>query len=1662
MTESFNRKLGRLAQNVSGTGTITSNAATASAWQTARTITLGGDLSGSVSIDGSSNVSLTATVSGDAVVLGTDTSGNYVATIAAGSGISVSGSGSETAAVTISIDNTVATLSGSQTLTNKTISGSNNTISNIGNGSLTNSSITVNGTSIALGASGTLVTDDIAEDGTPVNLWFTNTRARTAVSATDAGGDGSFSYDSGTGVFTYTGPSATEVRAHLSAGTGLTYTTGQFAIDSTVATLTGSQTLTNKTISGADNTLSNIGNSSLTNSSITINGGSVSLGGTRTLVTDDIAEDGSPSNLWYTDTRSRAAISVTDAGGDGSLSYNSGSGVITYTGPSAAEVRAHFSAGTGVAISSGQISIGQAVATTDNVTFAGVTADNIRVGVTGANEIDTSSGNLTIDSTGGTTVLDDDVNVTGNLLVDGNLTVSGTTVTVNTTNLAVEDNMIYLNNGSAVTNPDLGFAGNYNDGTYRHAGVFRDASDGVWKFFHQYTPEPDASAYIDITHGSFALAPVQASSFTGSLTGNVTGNASTATAWATGRTLTLSGDVTGTSAAFDGSGNISITTTIAANSVALGTDTTGDYVAAVAVAGTGLSVAGSGENATYTITSNATSANTGSTIVARDASGNFTAGTITAALSGNATTATNISGYSGTYWTSDNDGAGSGLDADLVDGLQASSFMRSAGTENNGTIIIRDNRSTTNYYNTVALEIRSSDQKAVIGLHRDGYSHVGIAHEVSNQLRFNFNSGDVYINSSAGTLWGSGNDGASSGLDADLLDGQQGAYYAAASSLSSYLPLSGGMITGNLGVQTGYFQLVTGSILASNASTRGFIMDGNYTNGQFRHRWRKYDDGNGIPLYLDYAHATADSYTAIARFGGGGTYRELDVYGTFSATTVLQGTNQVLHAGNYSSYALPLSGGSLTGDVQFGANYLRFDQSGTRSWNMRATGGNLDLASGDGSGSFRYNGNAVLTAGNYTNYTFDSVRGDSGAYNLNTSGQHAWTRFSTGLWVNGPTSGNYSHVLSFNGATDNRTVQVYLGDVPGYLWWRPNQGGTWHPWERILTSSNYNSWAPTLTGGGASGTWSINVTGSAGSSTSASYARYIPTYYIGDRQLNPQTYFNNGVGLNVAMTGAVGYWTDTLWINGYAGGDVLSMCALHTSRNGAPTMWISTQQSTATSYGTFYEFLTAYNYTNYSPSLTGGGASGTWGINITGNAATATNSSQLGGVTASNYFRTDGTYPNTDMNSVVEGFWHIASGSANTPINQYGHRWDYDHVQNGQWVVQMYSPTGNDASIWHRQIRNFVPQTWRNILDSSNYSSYALPLSGGTLTGRLTSSTQTWNGAITWGPGVDILINGESSNDVYSGGTWGVWDMAGPNYFISCAYGSQVQIGASGSRGLKVFGTMDAPSGYVSNGNPWGTANSAWFGNGITTAGSTNWIYGHCYLGNAPSNGSGAQVESNGKYYSSVSSGIAMYVRSTRVGGSGEAHNSTTLLCEQTRGDHSWGIVGEFRVGADAGTDRPSILFSTAYNTDTWTVGFGYAGDSNFRINRDHGWRQSSWGTTLMVMDRSGNVTFTGNVTAYSDRRLKTDIEKIDNALHLVKMLEGVTFKYKEDGRDGVGLIAQDVEKILPAVVGEATTSTGDTYKNVAYGNIVAVLIEAIKEQQSEIDELKNRLNKLQ
>ena len=95
----------------------------------------------------------------------------------------------------------------------------------------------------------------------------------------------------------------------------------------------------------------------------------------------------------------------------------------------------------------------------------------------------------------------------------------------------------------------------------------------------------------------------------------------------------------------------------------------------------------------------------------------------------------------------------------------------------------------------------------------------------------------------------------------------------------------------------------------------------------------------------------------------------------------------------------------------------------------------------------------------------------------------------------------------------------------------------------------------------------------------------------------------------------------------------------------------------------------------------------------------------------------------------------------------------------------------------------------------------------------------------------------------------------------------------------------------------------------------------------------------------------------------------------------------------------------------------------------------------------AGTITATGNITAYSDERLKSDIETIDSALSKVLRMRGVT--YTKDDKKGLGVIAQEVEKVIPEVIEEGE------YKSVAYGNIVGVLIEAIKDLKKELDEHK-------
>jgi len=190
----------------------------------------------------------------------------------------------------------------------------------------------------------------------------------------------------------------------------------------------------------------------------------------------------------YTTSLARATISVTDSGGDGSLAYNSTTGVMTYTGPSAAETRAHLSAGTGVGFSGGAISIGQPVATSNAVQFASLnlqgTTDQILkltstddgaiyiaynrgsdrhayVGFGGSNDTfvitnEESSGTMALQTAGTTALL---IDSSQNVTITGDLTVQGSQTTLNTATLDVEDKNITLNKGSGDTSSTADGAG---------------------------------------------------------------------------------------------------------------------------------------------------------------------------------------------------------------------------------------------------------------------------------------------------------------------------------------------------------------------------------------------------------------------------------------------------------------------------------------------------------------------------------------------------------------------------------------------------------------------------------------------------------------------------------------------------------------------------------------------------------------------------------------------------------------------------------------------------------------------------------------------------------------------------------------------------------------------------------------------------------------------------------------------------------------------------------------------------------------------------------------------------------------------------------------------------------------------------------------------------
>jgi len=310
------------------------------------------------------------------------------------------------------------------------------------------------------------------------------------------------------------------------------------------------------------------------------------------------------------------------------------------------------------------------------------------------------------------------------------------------------------------------------------------------------------------------------------------------------------------------------------------------------------------------------------------------------------------------------------------------------------------------------------------------------------------------------------------------------------------------------------------------------------------------------------------------------------------ATTEFRGIN--FHAFSDLHYYIGKPAGAWTQPLHihfYTGIWIRSHHSygGTRFYNI-ATGSQL-MSVGDGSdivniySGLTVNGSLINTGASYLGIIYDY---DNNNYYLNPTGTSVVDRVvTTGrLEVTHNADRYQMNFLRGSGSNwwvtnDSGSLGLHLDSV-GDKFYFGTDGDFW---------SSTNGWLSTALGAKQNastaintsniGSQSVSYASSAGSSNTASY---LPTLYAGGVQANPQTYFSNTTGLRVAMTGSWSVWSDTLWINGYSGSDVKSMNALHFLRNGEPRFAISTQNHDATSYGTYYEAITAYNIASQSVS----------------------------------------------------------------------------------------------------------------------------------------------------------------------------------------------------------------------------------------------------------------------------------------------------------------------------------------------------------------------------------------------------------------------------------------------------------------------------------------------
>jgi hypothetical protein len=863
----------------------------------------------------------------------------------------------------------------------------------------------------------------------------------------------------------------------------------------------------------------------------------------------------------------------------------------------------------------------------------------------------------------------------------------------------------------------------------------------------------------------------------------------------------------------------------------------------------------------------------------------------------------------------------------------------------------------------------------------------------------------------------------------------------------------------------------------------------------------------------------ATTVTSLVNLQLGGNTLQFDQSGTRSWNMFAAGGGLRTTSGDGAGFLDVTMSGGIRSPIFYDSNdTARYvDPTGTSTFVGLTVTNTITGSVSGSSGSTTGNAATVTNATFYRQFTVRDDRSDGSNYNLSARPTGLYSMEANG--TNGPGTSYLSLIHVANGT--DVAFQIAGGYVHDAMYFRGTsalQNGTgYSAWRTVLHNGNYNSYAPTLTGTGASGTWGISITGNAATATTATNQSggtisstgltllggqlYVsPTNintlnsgYAGgtDMWLNYRgqadgfTQFRNlqigdGKGTELfAVSGSGGFITatnsfrapifydsnDTSYYGDFANISITNrMGANYFQYNGAVstdnTFGLYFENGLSSAYaiyrqggawsGTYPDLRIAFHtgiqiganpsyggvrfYTDYDMSSqimsVGNGADALGGGNVFVNASLQANSSLRAPIF---YDSNDtGRYVDPASTSSLVGLTvtNVISGNVSgyaTQLGGYAGQTEYtvlDGSGNGPVIKVRYDGATSNRYIdigskdgfgtFSSGLKVFNGDTLTmngsTVLRASNYNSYALPLTGGTLSGALALNDSK----------LYLRTNGDANHYL--------WNAADDWEELVAYSGTGFRVASSTGTSLMTFTTGAVNSGVALQQG----------GNQVLHAGNYN-SYSPTLTGTGASGTWGIAITGNAGNTSSISNAVG--------------------------GSYSWTSQNYFVSNRNTTSDSPMLqaysnngggAIMSFHRGGYYAVNFGLDSDNVIRIG---GWSASA---NRLQMDMSGNLTMAGNVTAYSDERLKKDwgALPVDYIERLAQIKSGTYTRIDTEERQA-GVSAQDFQKLLP----ETVLTDNDGMLSVNYGGAALAsaveLAKRVVDQEKRIAQLESLIHKL-